>query len=1132
MPLIKKIPQGKLNYDASKALLPANDYNDALNINIDSDGVRSVKGNRLLDAVYSATGYWCAGSYYDKTRRRVYAFMANTNQQHRIVAVDVAASTITTLFENETDSGGTDIFGWAMPAMFDASKVIKNICVVHRDFGGDLVYFIDPNKIPLKFNYDTLLAGDYGAAPTIEMFKVICPPPVTQPSVIYANDAARSINNLKKKLFQFRYRFVYGDDEKSVWSAGSKTPLPPKNDDQEYYLDGTKANVIQLTLLTGIKTVKKIELIARQNVASNWSDWFLIDTINKEELSVADDTVYQYNFYNDGAYDYVDLEEVNLLFDYVPDEANCLVLANGNVLVYGGIKEGLNKEIEMDVSATSGAEAPTITTLTYDISFFAPGGGAGVIQTITFIGVAEENDEIRVQFNWYTDGLLAGTFDYTYTVLSGDTLEDIVDAIVAQITAADVVLIAENPVSPADSFTIYHDASSTEGNSVDTLNITITQVLAAGETDSIPCLKWKGRYAFGIAYYRNDGKTRGVYIPTDNSWTIDTEAYSEDAGDAEIPFVELAITHAPPSWADYFHIVRTKELTSRRSLFVIDQACGQDTDYHYLQIDNLLTHITDFPATSAILNYEFTEGDRLRVIKKVTATAAIFASDDIEILGVVTDPPTLTGDFIKIKRTTTTDTFGFGTGTNRHLVEIYSPAQTVENDLNVYYEVGERYPIYIDGNGNRSHSGKSQNQIIGTGAQDALIKITEGDYYFRQRRLTTGASGIFTDADPYACMDANFSDAYLSGVHNEGRPLVIDDNIKEQYYPGLIRHSLQYIQGTNVNELSRFYADNFEEADISYGDVLNMRTRENFIRVFQRFKVGMVPVLRQIYFDTSGSQTVATSERILNKINYYAGDYGIDKYGLSLVSTDNGDYFIDDINRCLVRASLDGITNISETFEASVWWQANVQNGYSGIGYYDYENRLIVLAVIKTDNTKDYVIGFSEKRKGFMSRYSYTAAESFLFVDGYPWAFYQGKPYVHDSANRCTFFGTTTAPFITLVFNDGVDFKKSFTNIATVSNRKWGATAIATSTGQASNLKIEDFKLREDGYHAAFLRDTASPKGLNGGDTLKGNWIEVKLEGGAASSLDATPRDEIDATDEYNITMAAVYFNESNLNKR
>jgi hypothetical protein len=1119
MAKISKIPQGKLNYDASKALLPANDYNDALNINIDSDGVRSVKGNRLLDEAYSATGYWCAGSYYDKTRRRVYAFMAHSNQQHRIVAVDVATSTITTLFENETDSGTVDIFGWAMPATFDASKVIKNICVVHRDFGGDLVYFIDPNKIPLKFNYDTLLADGYGTTPTLEMFKVICPPPVAQPNVAYADDATRSINNLKKKLFQFKYRFVYSDDEKSVWSAISNLALPPQNDDQDYYADGTKANVLNVFINSGIKTVAKIEIAARNNIASAWSDFYLVDTLVKDELAIADNASYQYRFYNDGAYDYVDLEESNLLFDYVPDEANTMTLANGNVLVYGGIKEGLNKEVELDVDATVTMSGATVTNVIITSSYISATSWSAL-----FTGTVTENDLFSILINYYDVPDRDDFFleSISYTALSGDTIDDVIDAIVLLINA-EPNLTAVN--SGGGVMTVTVDA----GFELDGLDGFVSGGASASNTDSISIHKWKGRYRYGIAYYRNDGKTRGVYVPTDNSWTIDIPAYQEATAVPQVPTVTLKITNAPPSWADYFHIVRTKELTSLSSKFIVTSGCGQDTDNHYLKIDNLTTHVTDFPSTAAILNYEYREGDRVRMLKNQTSST-VLDSYDYEVIGVVTDPTGLAaGDYIKIRRTTATDTYGFSTAANKYYIEIFSPAATVENDLNVYYETAKRFAITTDVNGNRVHAGNTQTQIIGAGAQDAEIEAADADYYVRERTLTTGASGTFTT---YVCMDANFSDGYLSAVHNEGRPLVIDDNIKEQYYPGLIRHSLQYIQGTNVNELSRFYADNFEEADISFGDVLNMRTRENFIRVFQRFKVGMVPVLRQIYFDTSGSTTVATSERILNKINYYAGDYGIDRYGLSLVSTDNGDYFIDDINRCLVRASLDGITNISETFEASVWWQANVQNGYSGIGYFDYENRLIVLAVIKTDNTKDYVIGFSEKRKGFMSRYSYTAAESFLFVDGYPWSFYQGKPYVHDSASRCTFFGTTTAPFITLVFNDGVDFKKSFTNIATVSNRKWGATAIATSTGQASNLKIEDFKMREDGYHAAFLRDTNSPKGLNGGDPLKGNWIEVKLEGGAASSLDATPRDEIDATDEYNVTLVAVYFNESNLNKR
>lgn len=1130
MPPIKKVITGKMNSDASNELMPAEDFKDGLNVTVDTDGVVSINGNRRFSESYLADGYWCAGAHYDKVRRRVYMFLAHEDQKNRIVVCHLDVEATVTVFENITDSGGTDIFEWDMPATWTAAKFIKNIQVVHRDFGGDLVYFIDPLKRPMKFNFEKLAGGEYGDSPTIEMFKVICAPPATPASVIFGNDAAREISNFKKKLLQFRYRFVFADDEKSVYSAVSKIPLPPKSDDQEYYLDGTKANVVQLTLATGVKTVKKIEIVARQNVNNNWSDWFLIDTLNKEELDIADDTVYQYNFYNDGAYDYVDQEEANLLFDYVPDEANCLVLANGNVLVYAGIKEGLNKEIEMDVSATTGSEAPTITTFTSEVSAYAPGGGAGIIQTVTFIGVPEENDTVRVQFNWYTGGFLAGTFDYTYTVLAGDTIEDIVDAIVAQITAADPVLIAENPASPADSFTIYHDFSSDESNFIDPLNITITQILAAGETDSIPCLKWKGRYAFGIAYYRKDGKTRGVYIPSDNSWTIDTDKYSEDTGDAKIPFVEFLIDHEPPSWADYYHLVRTKELTSRRSLFVITQACGQDSNYHYLQIDNLATHIEDFPATGTILNYEFNEGDRLRVIKKVTATSAIFDSDDIEIMGVVTDPPTLTGDFIKIKRTATTDTYGFGTGTNKHLLEIYTPAQTVENDLNVYYEIGERYAIYTDANGNRSHAGKSQNQVIGSGEQPAKIKITEGDYYFRQRRLTTGASGIFTDADPYACMDANFSDAYLSALHNEGRPLVIDDSIKEQYYPGLFRHSLQYIQGTYVNELSRFYPDNFEEADISFGDVLNLKMRENFIRVFQRFKIGAMPILRQIYFDNAGSQTVATSERILNKINYYAGDYGIDKYGLSLVSTDYGDYFLDDINRAFVRASLDGITNVSDTFSMRKFFNDELRTGFTGHGVFDYERREVLMNIVNDEDEFTKMVRFSEMRKGFQPRYSFTDAEKLLFVEGWLWSM-KGAAWVHDSDDYCTFFGEETAPFITVVFNGGVDFKKNFTNIRMVANRKWGVTAITTSLDQTSSLMIEDFRKKEDGYTAALLRDSGSTGGLTGGKKLKGNWLEAKFEGGAASSLNGAG-DDTDVSQKYNVTLLAVIFTESNLNKR
>ena len=1103
MPSIKKIITGKMNSDASNDLMPQEDFRDALNLTVDVDGVISVRGNRRFKDSYLAEGYWCAGAYYDKRRRRIYAFLAHENQQHRFVVVHVDVEAVVTIWENITDSNGVDILGWDMPEAFDASKVIKSIRVVHRDFGGDMVYFIDPNGVPLKYNFEKLAGGEYGDDLTLSMFKVLSTPPAQPPTVTYSDDLSRNVNNLKKKLFQFRYRYVYLDDEKSVWSAASVVPLPPKNNDDDYYADGTKANLIQVSVSTGIKTVKKIEVAARVNVNSSWTDYFLVDTLDKSELSLSDGSSYTYRFYNDGAYNTVDVEESNLLFDYVPYKVNCLELANGNIIVMGGITEGFDKEVGLDVSASVSAIAPVVGNLQYRIE---PSGDGW---RVYFTGSPTQNDGIIVETNWNRIApSLSGVSLRSYTVLSGDTVDDVINDLSSP--ASTIQLTFTKNLTEG-----YIDIRPKTGYEISSVTCTIEPFTASGDTDSVSVLKWLGRYGFGIVYYSADGKTRGVYVPTDDSWTVDTPAYSESTGTPQVPSVELSINNAPPSWADYYHIVMTNELTAAKSLIFVCSAVDEDTDYGYFKIENLTETITDFPSTAKTLKYDFAEGDRVRVLSKVTGTSpGVLNSYEFEILGIVEKT---SADYIKVRKAsnlpslaTTSDTF---------LIEIYAPAKVIDTNLNVYYEIGKRFPIYVDKNNFRSHGGQEQAQVQGTDEQPAKITITSGDYYYRKRTLKN-VTDFFT-------MDANFSDYWQSAVWSQGRPLVIDDSIKKQYYPGLIRHSLQYIQGTNVNRMNRFYPENFEEADASYGDVLNMKTRENFIRVFQRFKIGSMPVFRQIFIDSANSSNVALSERVLNKINYYAGDYGIDKYGLSLVSTDFGDYFIDDINRAFVRASLDGITNIGDALSMVKFFNTEVENGYTGIGAFDYERREVIIKILNTDNKGTKVVRFSESRKGFQPRLSFTDAEAMLFVDGFLWTF-KGVPYVHDNEDRCVFYDEETAPFMTLVFNGGQDFKKTFTNVSMVSNRKWGCTSIKTSTGQSSELKIEDFVMRKDGYHAALLRDSLSPGGLLRGDTLKGNWIELKLEGGAASSLSSSPS----VTSEYELTLCAVYFNESNLNKR
>ncbi len=360
---------GGLNLDTAAEFLPQGDYIDALNVSVGSEGVEKILGTTEIQSIVNPSNgtNWVCGSHFDKTRQKVYYFIFNSQQFHTIVSIDVPTLTSTILFQDKTNTGGTSILNWGTDASYNPNKIIKDIKVIYRDNGGDLVYFIDPLKRPLKFNTSTLPTLSSTNDVILDYFKVIKAPPVSQPICSYYDASGRSVNNLRKKLFQFKSRFIYDDDEKSVWSAVSKVPLPTKANDDAYYADGTKSNAIYVGVQTGDKNIKKIEVAGRVNIDSVWSDFFLIDTINKSQLSISDNSTYQYSFFNDGSYVPIDIEEGNLLFDYVPDEANALELANGNTLVYGGIKEGLPRLSNFDVDTSTIESTPAIPVVLFSM---------------------------------------------------------------------------------------------------------------------------------------------------------------------------------------------------------------------------------------------------------------------------------------------------------------------------------------------------------------------------------------------------------------------------------------------------------------------------------------------------------------------------------------------------------------------------------------------------------------------------------------------------------------------------------------------------------------------------------------------------------------------------------------------
>lgn len=1103
---------------------------------------------------------------------------------------------------------------------------------------------------------------------TKNYFDLIKQPPKDIISVDVADDEQYKINNLFGKLFQFKYRYVYEDNEKSVWSAVSKIPYPKKSTDPLYNVLSNVQNKIDLKFFTGDVTVEQIEIAGRVNIESEWSDFFLVDTLVKRRDGIFDNSIHTYVFRNDGLYTPIDIQESNLLFDYVPDEANAMELANGNSVVLGGIKDGYNRDLLIDVTLTniSNLKSPAVqSTLGYTLrnrndngpwtgSPSSPESTNGwffktefVLGIVRFTGTPQVGDVISIfisGFNserWFDFGGVQYTdrdFKDTFTVVvqPGWGIPDIVNAFIEHPnngTGAAWNVFGATPATATPSRPFIRTNFAGDPNSLyfgmearnpilpdnrnyiyDGIAVNITNSFGFLESDVFPTYKWSGLYRFGLVYYDKNGKTNGVF--TNQQMSLRTGVYDTDfdwtpvGSQVILPENETAqlyIGHKPPEWADYYHIVRTKELSCDFSLMVIASNVEISTSYIYIDIHNIIQTNVDSRETSKVINYNettFVDGDRIRITQKYNSSTRSVSWANTQPLDIPIYSVEYRGNrlYIKIKRVDTSSIPNILTLSNgdKLVMEIYRPAKVLSDEELVYYEIGYKFNILKDSNGEKYHEGQENRsgiilqsfilntstivfysttriieiisspniagigvgnkiEITGSSLNDGiytilnlaasgtsvLITIAEtlvnetntslgivinklsnpdksyayinmfgdGDYYYKVRGMVCDTANNF---GPFYVAEKNFSETYLSAVWSKGRPLVIDESIKEEYYPAMIRFSQSYIYGTNINNTNRFYPNNFEEADASFGDILRLKTRENFIRMFQRYKVGMIPIYRQIIIDNANSSQVALSEKLLNKPNYYSGEYGIDKYGSSLISTDYGDYFIDTNNKAIVRVSLDGITNISDTNNLSSWANENIKEHSYGYGCFNYENRNVIMLIgdldVSTSTITNNIVAYNEPDKKFESFYGYTKAQSILFINGFVWTLYVDPTfqinkgwhvYKHNSIIRNNFFGEQQSSSITTVFNGGLQGKKTYTAIEELSNGVWtGSVATGPLTNQLTNIAEVDFQKvvgafvinsKENKFNATIKRDINSLGGKYLGIPMKGLYAQVAL---------------------------------------
>lgn len=1074
----KQFAGGGMNQDVNENYLKPNEWQSARNIRVTdklegAEGIVSnVLGNTLITYSLPVGTNKCIGNYANEQTGKHYSFIWNSNNSHTITEYDASAGTITTVLQGSFLN-------------FQQYELINGVGIVDDN----LLYWTDGYNPPRGIEIDKAKTGTwYTTSASISLVKR---PPQELIVAQYANDPNTSTasNRLKNQLFQFRYLYVYQDNTRSAWSSISEMPLPNLEISSTVDTTPYKNNHISLQFNIGDKYVKSIEIaaIAKGETAAGASnDWFTILSIDRayltsypgvmEFLYDSITNTCTYNFYNDGLYQTVDVKEVDLQFDYVPLTSKTLEVVNGNVLVLGNNTEGYDNVSNFNVELTVDYQVPGIQKLTA-----VADTGAGVAFQMSGVPVGDgtappNSDEITASWFWqYTDGLDIITVNYTYTyyvpaAYSGNLYDTIVDFGNSLAAYSE----SQNPSN-------YYELLDVELQSSTSVRLIFTKVgnpqslilaveNADGFNNSTHSYKSNSKYQFGVVYY--DEFNRSTYVQTNErdaasssgGCIVSTNSWGAESG--ETPVINWEIKNTAPTWASKYQWVRTEQLTHKTFLFWTASAVSVNVDnanLYDLNINSFNTYNTDNP--NSILSYEYTPGDRCTVHKDSTGWISAY---DVSVVDYKPDTGILT---IQKAGTLSVDVEA------PILLEIYTPkTRNNSSTEQFFYEFGEVYSC--------------------TGGVHAVTSgtFTEGDIYTKSRIISE---------ETVILEDPNFSDFYISNFSSNGRTNIYAPQAKQLNLPTDIRYSDTYVPNTNINGLSRFYGDAFETYDRVNGSIQKLSVRDNYLFTFQELKTGYIPIEQSIIEDQGGANpNVAISTKLLNKIRYLAGDYGIGKHPESFAKFAGTMYFADP-NRTQVLKLTSGIQPISsagmDKYFTTKLSEFNELTNAKIHGSYDPYNDEYIIAFKVTSGSSedDETIAWSEAINRWTTFYDFHPDISGYIFNKY-FTYKDGRMWEHNvNASRNSFYGVNWTSDIAVVFNGSPGLIKSFIGLMEQSTTTWSPEgSIRTSLGQSSDLTLGDFYYKEGAYMASFFKADNSPGGLISGDDLKGNWIKFTLANG------------------------------------
>ena len=416
---------GKMNKDLDERLVPPGDYVDALNVRTGSTestevgSVEKSRGNQKVAQIYwnpssqspISNDARCIGVFKDDSNEIIYWFIHDFDPGGSYPVNDTCDLIVS--YNTALNSTTYHVIDLAGVLNFSYEYPITGVSLVEN-----LLFWTDglnpPRRIDVTATYSGVTSG--------EVFNVIVKPPTESPSITLTYIPNLG-NFLEENFIAFSYRYKYANGECSALSQFSEIAFVPSDflvDPSTYLNEGmiNKYNAVNIEYNSGSSLVKDVEICYKKGSGNEIK---VIQRLNKQELSIPDNSTQTFLFSNNKIYTTLPSSEWFRLYDNVPHKAKAQAIM-GNRLMYGNYVEGYNlidaeaNKVNLTYSAQANSEeilsTPMNTVLT---SYTYPPGWYTGAPTATITNSKFRIDVPTEYQNNIPEGLI---FSFTLTLES------------------------------------------------------------------------------------------------------------------------------------------------------------------------------------------------------------------------------------------------------------------------------------------------------------------------------------------------------------------------------------------------------------------------------------------------------------------------------------------------------------------------------------------------------------------------------------------------------------------------------------------------------------------------------------------------------------------------------------------